>query len=207
MKHHISTLALLLCANLAYGTNTIKGVFSYTKRAPEASIIYIESDKEVEPVTIRVNQVNKEFSENIVIAPAGSKITFDNSDTVQHNVFASDSAAGIEFDSKLSDPGNSADMDVNWSDNTFISVGCKIHPKMRLWVGNLKSQHVAVAEFAKGELNKEVSLEGVPAEAQSIKVWIPRFDSAVVDIAPGESKTIDLTRKGKTYGSLELTFD
>ena len=116
---------------------------------------------------------------------------------MQHNVFVNNQEAGLEYDSKLSDPRTSADMPIDCNDYTFISVGCKIHPKMRLWVGNLKSEHVYVAEFAKGELRKEASLEGVADSAQSIKIWIPRFDPAELELAPGETKSVELTRNGK----------
>ena len=92
-------IAALLIGSQSLNAETISGVFSYTERALEASIIYIDSDKDVAPVTVRVNQVNKEFSEKIIIAPKGSKITFDNSDTVQHNVFVNNQEAGLEYDS------------------------------------------------------------------------------------------------------------
>ena len=190
-------IAALLIGSQSLNAETVSGVFTYTERGLGASIIYIDSDKDVAPVTVRVNQVNKEFSEKIIIAPKGSKITFDNSDTVQHNVFVNNQEAGVEYGSKLSDPGTSADMPIDCNDYTFISVGCKIHPKMRLWVGNLKSEHVYVAEFAKGKLRKEASLEGVADSAQSIKIWIPRFDPAELELAPGEAKSVEVTRKGK----------
>ena len=72
-----------------------------------------------------------------------------NSDAINHNIYANDAEAKVNFDIGLASPGTEFQQTITWEENTFIRISCKIHPKMRAWVGSVSSKYHTEVKFSK----------------------------------------------------------
>ena len=197
----LALLAVLSAAPLHAGDVTAE--FSFTKRAPKVALVYFPEDASAPTTAVTVDQADKQFSKLLVVAPKGTQLSFKNSDAVQHNIFADDKDAGVSFDSGLADPGATTGQEIDWDEGKIVRIGCKIHPKMSMYGGSVASKHYTIVEFNK-ETTKSVTLAGVPDGLTKVKIWIARFDPQEATLAPGGTATVELTRKGKPYGTLTL---
>lgn len=175
--------------------------FNFPKRAPNYGLVYFPQDKSAAANTFHVDQKGKLFNKNILCSPKGSKVVFTNQDDVQHNIFAEDSANGVSFDSGLVEPNTDTEQTVTWEEGTVVRVGCKIHPKMQIWLASISSNYFDVIQFKE---NPNSTIKDVPDELTEIKIWIPNFDSAEITVAPGETKSVPITRKKKEFGTVTI---
>lgn len=184
--------------------DTISGTFTFDKRPPAAAIVYVKDGTPAELSEIVVNQVNKEFAQPIAIAPKGTTVIFRNSDTIQHNVFGTSTEANVSFDSGLVDPDSDVLQEVTWEEGEFVTVGCRIHPKMRIWIGSVTTSNYTILPI---DREQEVSfkIEGVPASASEVVVWFPRYDPIEISLSGSNSSTHELTYKAKPIGSLAIS--
>ena len=154
---------------------------------------------------IVIDQVDKVFTTKLVVGTKGSNIDFKNSDTIDHNIYANDLNAKVDFDIGLVEPGGSSILPMDWDSGKIVRIGCKIHPRMRSYIANLSTKYHLILPFEKGKASYEFELDNVPDELTRIKVWMPRYNPIELDISVGESKEVELTKKEKVYGTLKLT--
>lgn len=200
MKHFFCILLLVTGANVE--ADLIKATFEFTGSKPKAAAIYVINDGAAKIVE-QLDQEDKQFTKKVVFSSPGSKVNFHNSDTVDHNIFARDTGTQVQFDIGLMAPGADTSVDVSWSEDSLVRVGCKIHPKMKAYIANVKSDHY-IAINPREQVG-EIELKGVPAALQDIKVLLPKYDPVKVSLNKGESKTLSLTKKGKTKGTITLS--
>lgn len=185
--------------------DTLEGTFTFNKRAPKVALIYFPEDDGLSLDTpTLVDQKNEQFTTRILVTRKGTKATFQNSDAVNHNIFAHDEKAGVKFDIGLMPPGGSTQQEITWEDQV-VRCGCKIHPKMRLWIASISSQYYKAIEFEKKAKTASFTIDNVPETLSKIKVWMPKYALAEVELKSGESKDVALIRKDKPRGVLQLT--
>lgn len=185
--------------------DTVEGTFTFTKRAPRAALIYFPEDKSLPVDTPAVvDQKDEKFTQRIVVARKGAQATFQNSDTVDHNIFVHDQKAGVKFDIGLMSPGGRVQQEITW-ENQIVRCGCKIHPKMRLWIASITSQYYKTIEFEKKVKTVTFTMDEIPETLVKVRVWMPKYDPIEVELMPGESKEAEMTRKNKPRGVLKLT--
>lgn len=184
--------------------DTIKGEINFTKKAPFAGVVYVKQQKNATS-TASMDQVNKQFTKKVTLGAPGSEVLFKNGDEFDHNIFANDLKNNIAFDIGLMPSGQEATLKMDWKEDSMVRIGCKIHPKMRSYIANINSDYYQEMEFQKKVKNYPVTISDVPADQTEVILMIPKYDDAVLKLNKGESKTVDITKKGKVRGSLTLT--
>ena len=101
-------------------------------------------------------------------------------------------------------PGSKSKVSASWPENILLRIGCKIHPKMRSYIATVNSNHFQVFEFQKGTKEYAISIDQIPANVTKFTLVLPKYDPLEVTIAPGENKTVAITKKGKPRGNISL---
>ncbi|MBB3048688.1 plastocyanin [Litorivivens lipolytica] len=175
----------------------------FEKRPPKTALLYVPGDLGEQSQAV-VDQVDKSFTESLVVAAPGQAVVFKNSDEVDHNIFANDMKSGARFDVGLMPPGGEKNIPVDWKADSLVRIGCKIHPKMRTYIAAVDAAYSKVMEFSSATSDYSISLEGVPDAAAQLLLRIPKYDPVVIDLNDPSTWTATLTKKGKTRGSFVL---
>jgi len=176
------------------------------RKAPSVGLVYISGAGEKlslqNPV---VDQKDKQFTRSLIITSPKDTITFLNSDSVNHNIYANDRDTGVNFDVGLKPPGVAAKIQVDWAEGKIVRLGCKIHPKMRTYVANVPTPHHSIFEMEPKDRKALVQIEDVPPEFQQATFWLPRYDKLEFVLPERGTLIKEVTRKGKVRGELKVT--
>ncbi|WP_309008403.1 hypothetical protein [Pelagicoccus sp. SDUM812005] len=179
---------------------------TFEKRNPYVGLAYFSDANDGGPdVCGTLDQKDKAFSKLLVVGKEGCEIKFHNSDDTDHNIFANDLESGVNFDVGLIPPGGDSSTVVNWNAGRLVRVGCKIHPKMVSYIANLPTSRYAIVEFEEGQLETRFAVADVDDSSVAFELVLQPLDRISVSIASGETKTVDVTYKGKVFGTLTLT--
>ncbi len=199
-----SLVFLLVSASHIVMADSLQGKFTFQKQPPATALVYFPEDTGRSPdEEVVIDQVNKAFPSPLVVASEGANVIFRNSDSVKHNIFARDRKAKVKIDLRLSKPGQDVVQTVTWNERV-VKFGCKIHPKMKVWIASISSQYYKIVEFAKDTKTFNFELRDFPAHLSIVKVWIPKYPSVELRIKKGESQDIELYNWGKTADRLTL---
>lgn len=205
MKFAIKTslLAITFATSLTSMADTLSGTIVFDRKAPFAGALYAKENS-AGNTKAEMDQTNKVFDKKIVAVGNGGNIEFKNSDEFQHNIFANDPNSGAQFDVGLMESGSKSELAVTWRENTLTRIGCKIHPKMRSYILNVPTKTFQLFEFEKKVKEYKVELKNVDSATESFVLSIPKYDDLEVNLAEGESKTVDILKNGKRKGQLTL---
>ena len=92
----------------------------------ERVVIYLEGRHPATPVTATIDQQNRRFTQDTVVIPAGSKVSFPNLDPIFHNVFSLSKAKSFDL-------GNYAKGEtrvVTFNEPGIVFVNCHLHSNM-----------------------------------------------------------------------------
>lgn len=196
-------VASLLLLSFPAVASTLVGTLVFEKKAPYTGVIYAEGGQG--PASAELDQKNKVFDKKLLVVGSGGELTFNNSDDFQHNIFANDPNSGVKFDVGLMEKGQQKQVTANWAENTVTRIGCKIHPKMRSYVANINSDTYQVLPFAKKVKSYDINLQA--GSHNTFTLAMPKYDPVIVTLKSGESKTVDVLRKGKKKATLTLTLN
>lgn len=182
--------------------DALTGKISFSKKAPYVGVLYAKTG--TGPTAAQVDQKDKVFDKKIVVVGNGGKIQFKNSDSFDHNIFANDPKTNVQFDVGLMPPGQVSSVTADWKTETLTRIGCKIHPKMRSYIANLPSDTYQIIEFQRKVKQYDIQLDVADTQSQFV-FTMPKYDPIEVSIAKGESKTVELTKKGKPRGTITLS--
>jgi len=202
MKMFVFILLALLMPISSFAA-TLSGSLTFAKKAPFTGVLFANGGEG--PSSAHLDQTNKVFDSNLLVVAPGGKITFQNSDDFQHNVFANDSKTDVKFDVGLMEQGQTTEVEVAWKENTITRIGCKIHPKMRSYVANINSDSYHIFPFEKKVKEYGIDLE-VGTHNEFI-LLIPKYDALTFTLNAGESTTLEVTRKGKKRATLNVTLN
>jgi plastocyanin len=113
-----------------------------------------------------IGQKNKEFTPRVTVVPVGTKISFPNTDTVQHHVYSFSSIKKFDiplYKDKAPEP-------VVFDRPGVVVLGCNIHDWMKAYVYVTDTQF-----FGKSGPDGRVDLPNVPAGSYSVGFWHPRL--------------------------------
>jgi cytochrome c peroxidase len=193
---------------------TLSGEFHFLAIPPEVGLVYIAEDQSLTQA-VTIDQQGKEFLHwtqpgekslrKIVAASPGETMTFKNSASIGHNIYANDARLHVQFDLGLVPPGSDVvkTYPITWQAGTVLKIGCKIHPGMRLYIASLASKHYREIEF-NGAPVVSFSFEALPAHLTKVAVWLPDHDPMEVVMNPGEEKEVALKKAGKLQGIVTL---
>lgn len=198
------SLLVLLAGSLPAAT--LEGSISF-EQAPRVALVYFSEDRSLDAATtITVDQKGKEFTQMLVVAPPGGTVAFSNSDDVQHNVFAEDKEIGVSFDIGLANPQSVNPQPVSWKEGQVVRCGCRIHPKMQVWIAAIRSRHFKAMTFEPGAKGPVAfTIADVPAQYRRVRVWTPRFESQEVELTSGKPANVEFARKDKVFATVSLT--
>ena len=118
---------------------------------------------------MRISQRDMRFDPFVLIAPAGSTVSFPNYDPVRHHVY-SFSAPG-PFELRLY--GNDETRSVHFRNAGVIAIGCNIHDQMSAFIYVVNTPYAA-----KTDANGVAVIAEAPAGAGELKVWHPYLRTA-----------------------------
>lgn len=207
MKNTIHYLLLtigLTCLSSNVWADVVSGKISFLKRPSYTGVLYVPADKGSHKKP-NIDQKDKAFTTSIAVGSPNDVITFRNSDTFDHNIYASDSKQNIKFDVGLMTPNNQTNLDIDWTEDSLVRIGCKIHPKMHSYIANINSDHYYAFQFERKVKEYPFTIKDVPSNKNQLVLMMPKYKPQTIEIKKGESKTIDIERKGKVRGTIEIT--
>jgi plastocyanin len=126
-------------------------------------VVYIEGNGPTgDPVVARMEQQNRRFTQETVVIPAGSKVSFPNMDPIFHNVFSLSKP-------KTFDLGNYKKGEtrvVTFPEAGLVYVNCHLHPNMTGAIIVTPNQW-----STKADRTGHFALEGVPPGKYTIVAW------------------------------------
>jgi len=150
---------------------TLRGVSPHKHDAAPSAInewqrvvIYLESDKA--PAATRVlatlNQSGQKFEPELLVIPAGSTVSFPNSDPIFHNVFSLSRTRQFDLGNY---PSGKTRM-VAFDKPGVVQVFCHLHPDM-----NATILVVPNAWFTRPDEHGAFNFSGLPSGTYQVVVW------------------------------------
>jgi plastocyanin len=120
------------------------------------------------PVPAVLDQVHRQFTPHVLVIPAGSRISFPNSDTVAHQVYSFSPAKRFE----LPLYSGKAVPQQTFEREGVVSVGCNIHDQMRAYIYVVAAQY-----FGRADKDGRWSVPNVEPGVYQLTIWHPRSRS------------------------------
>ena len=204
MKGVIAVLLIVLCLSIPCEAAPISGRVRFVGRAPGVTaptIVYAEALEggRVQPEKFTMAQKNKSFVPHVLPVPAGSTVSFPNTDDLFHNVFSLSRPA--PFDLGLYRSGDSKDW--VFKKPATYRVFCNIHPQMSAVILVLPTSYITEAD------NNGAYRLDLPPGKYRITAWSERAELANIDVTVGsaalsapdltldESKFVETQHKNK----------
>jgi len=125
-------------------------------------VVYLEGAKNSTPVTVQMEQHNRQFSPDLVVIPAGSAVSFPNFDPIFHNVFSLSKPKSFD----LGNYSKGQTRMVTFAKPGIVAVYCHLHPNMTGTIVVTPNQYAARVG-ATGEF----SLADVPPGKYTVVAW------------------------------------
>ncbi len=193
MKKIIAIAIFFVSQSVLSDSVEVKIIFE--KKPPKSGMFYVV-EKSASGKKAIVDQKDKQFVSNFIVADSAGGVVFKNSDSVDHNIYANDTKQGVQFDVGLMQPEYTIDKKIDWGANTVVRLGCKIHPKMRAYLANVNSKNFISFEFEKGVNEYSYTLTNVPSSNSDFGFLIPGYESKIISVKSGEEVRVELTKRG-----------
>ncbi len=151
-------------------------------------IVYLEGpapqDEPGQRITARIAQIDRRFSPDLVVIPAGSAVVFPNEDPIFHNIFSL--SKPISFDLGSYDKGESRT--VQFPRAGVVDVYCHLHPNMTATVVVTPNRW-----YARSDPSGQYRIPDVPPGRYTVVAWhkyAGLFRKSIV-VEPGHDATVD----------------
>ena len=175
-------MAVPLFAGDIHGKVDSKGM-----RNSADAVVYVASipgkTASASSVPATMDQRNLTFVPHVLAVPVGTAVSFQNSDSVTHNVFTPAACAG-KFNLGTWPKGQSKSY--TFSKECFATILCLIHPEMEGFVAALPTSYFAVTAA-----DGSYAIAGVPDGAYAVKVWHPKLKGAEKSVTVHGATTVD----------------
>ncbi|HEY2028277.1 MAG TPA: carboxypeptidase regulatory-like domain-containing protein [Myxococcales bacterium] len=128
----------------------------------------------------KLDQENCQYVPHVVVAPVGTTLDVVNSDSVLHNVRASEGATKL-FNYAMPIKGHV--VPTHLRKEGVFKVSCDVHPWMRAWLLVLPT-----ATYAITDENGQYKVEGVPPGKHKVKIWHERLGEKEQEIEIADDK-------------------
>ena len=125
-------------------------------------VVYLEGQLSSEPTVVTLEQKNRRFTENLVVVPAGSTVSFPNEDPIFHNVFSLSKPKVFDLGTYPKGQTRAVKMPLPG----VVYVNCHLHPNMSATVMVTPNQWSARPDSA-----GRFSIAGVPPGQYTIVAW------------------------------------
>lgn len=175
-------------------TGSVSGKFTALSRVKTRGdtsekdiVVYLKPAKAQEhtppSAPIEVLQEKLQFKPHVLPVLKGSSLSFKNADTVTHNVFAKDDCCSMDMDMPAGNDGA-----VKLDKSGVVSVICRLHPEMSMFIVVLDDPWFAHAELKKVKVDGkstytcEYSISGVPPGSYTLTFWNKKLKAAEFEI-------------------------
>jgi plastocyanin len=167
------------------GTITLQ-VTSTPANAAKNAVAYLENAPKDREVNGTLDNRQMAFVPYVVVATAGSKITFTNSDPYPHNVFSPDNE---KWDMGVI-PSKGARIRKFENSGVYTAL-CNMHPNMKAYIVVTPSSY-----FGKASKTGEIALKDVPSGSYQMVIWAPGVKTAKqhVTVSGDAALSIELHR-------------
>jgi hypothetical protein len=108
--------------------------------------------------------VDRQFVPHVLVVPAGSKVTFPNSDSVRHQVYSFSPAKRFSLPLYRGKPYPP----VEFERAGVVTLGCNIHDQMRAYVFVVDAQY-----FGRTDSNGTFKSPDVQPGVYTVQIWHP----------------------------------
>ena len=153
---------------------------------------------------------NGYFTDKLILGKRGSQIKLRNSDEVGHTIYVKDTVNNIRWQLNYMPPGSEFEQTLDWPEDIFVEMRCRLHLYMSAWVGSISSRYHKIIQLSSNtEQNEEQSywqesMQGYPEEFNQLKIWLPKYQTIHTRIDIGESQTFDLVKGSNIMGKIHL---
>ena len=137
-----------------------------------------------------MDQQKLSFVPHVLPILKGTKVKFENSDPVLHNVFWNKSEDGSYEARNLGTFGKGANAEFAFDKEGSVVLLCNVHPEMEGHIVALQNPFFTMVGEDGG-----YEIKGVPAGKYTVKAWYPnprKLKSKTSDITVSAGKTTDL---------------
>lgn len=187
--------------NLQAATGSIKGKITVSGvRDVENVLVFVEKapgDFPPPKNPAEMDQQKLTFIPHVLPILKGTKVKFNNSDPVLHNVFWNRSEDGSYEGRNLGTFGKGANAEFPFDKEGSVVLLCNVHPEMEGHIVVLQNPYFALA-------SKEGTYEitGIPAGQYSVKTWYPnpkklKASTAPATVTAGQATKLDFSLSRK----------
>jgi plastocyanin len=160
------------------------------------------SIKTDEPGTAVMDQINKQFSPQVLVVQKNQTVFFPNSDDIRHHIYSFSKPKPFEF--KMFKGGESKKL--NFEQAGIVVLGCNIHDQM---VG-----YIYVTDTENTVMTNEQGIAELPLTGLAVQLWHPRLSVNKIErknvqlpsIPLEQPLTITLTLLADVEASTKSTF-
>jgi plastocyanin len=130
-------------------------------------VIYLEASTPLEaapakPAAASMQQINRRFSPDLLVVPAGAAVSFPNMDPVFHNIFSLSKAKSFDLGSYNKGDSRS----VTFSKPGVVYVYCHLHPNMEATVVVTPNRY-----FTRSDEAGQYRIPDVPPGQYTVVAW------------------------------------
>ena len=167
MKHIISaSLALAAFASVAYA-GTIQGKVSGPKGE---TVVYVEAiaGKTFPAPTAHaeMDQKGLMFSPHVIAVQQGTTVDFQNSDSVNHNVFWTSVGGNKKLGHNLGTWPHGEKRNFKFDTPGVVPLLCNVHPEMEAYIVVSPTPY-----FAKADASGDFKIENIPDGTYTVTAW------------------------------------
>lgn len=116
------------------------------------------------PVDAQMDQMDRQFVPHVLVLPAGSRITFPNSDSVRHQVYSFSPAKRFSLPLYRGTPYPPVEFD----HTGVVTLGCNIHDQMRAYVFVVEAQY-----YGRTDSSGLYKAPDVQPGTYTVQIWHP----------------------------------
>lgn len=209
MRTAITCILLFLATHAAAAT--LEAALSFDQ-SPRVALVWFADDTGNPPAEVVVDQIDKAFTVPLAVGAPGGTVVFRNSDRLEHNVYADEPALATSFDAGLAAPGVATTRQITWKDGEVVRCGCKIHPRMQVYIASLASRYHRIALFpdktpAGQPATAAATIADVPAGLRRVRVWLPKLGTQEAEVEPGKPAQLTFRRNDQIAGTVTLRME
>ena len=171
---NLLALGLALTASIARGADLSVAVVDALERPLPGAVVYLTGAglaPRADPPVVVIDQKNKQFEPRISVIPAGTSVTFPNSDQIRHSVYSFSPAKTFSLKLYSGKPASP----VVFDKPGLVVLGCNIHDKMAAWLFV-----VDTSAYAQAGANGQAVLRNISPGSYMLYVWYPGVDDGPV---------------------------
>ncbi len=152
-------------------------------------VVYLEGsgpvdNAQVKAAALQVQQLDRRFSPDLVVIPAGTSVSFPNMDPIFHNIFSLSKSKAFDLGSY--DKGESRI--VAFPKPGIVDVYCHLHPNMAATIVVTPNRW-----YARSDRDGQYQIPDVPPGTYTVVAWhksVGFFRKSIV-VRAGQSATVD----------------